>query len=369
MTRLPLILTLLSACSLDGSLTPTTDVGTRADAEVQGETTQDITPEVAADTDEPADAADTALADTALAETRDTSIFETSDTTPEDTTADASPADTSPADTGSPDATDGDTGDVAAGNCLLEHAPGDRFPVGDHCNFCVCQTDGSSACTQRRCMNERPSCDYGNVTYPYGKRFAADDRCNECVCAASGLACTRRCSGLPEEGAILVEDMDAPCGEGLTFTANNVLSELPVDDVTAPFTYRRAGGLYPETARDTSGRLRIVYEGGFVVCRLPSIEQPAFDIEVAVEWMTGDGAFDEGIHTYLRKNGFGFVDAWWVLGTWRHGTLDGTYRSSCLDPNGYGFSAQIDRDGTVSASMTKTCETDIALEIGGLSAP
>ena len=253
-------------------------------------------------------------------------------------------------------------------SCLDAYKPGERVPVGDSCNFCVCQSDGSSTCTKRTCQDNESACEYDGVTHPFAAAFPATDGCNECVCAASGLACTRRCEGLPEEGAILVEDLDTPCGEDPTFTARAVLGEVPTTDVSGPFAYNRNGPLYPESRADTTGRIRFAYEGGFIACRLPSLDQAAFDIEVTAEWMTADGAFDEGMHTYLRKNGMGFVDAWWLIASWPHGGLYGAYDSTCFDPSGYSFSAQLDRDGTVSASTYKTCETDISLVIGTLTA-
>lgn len=369
--RLSLLLSLLVAACADGQIAPA-DIGA-ADSQTSEVSDTTDADSVLSDTSEPADGTtpdsgpDGEDADdistieisdgdtSAPADVEDISISETNDAAP-----DAPDLDTS-------DSDDADGADAEVPTrCPDGLVPGDRFAKGDHCNACECGTDGAATCTKRECRNDKPSCDYGEATYAYGERFAADDRCNECVCAASGLACTRRCSGLPEEGAILVEDLDEPCGETLSFTARSVLNELPSDDITGPFLYNRAGTLYPETRPDTSGRLRIQYEGGFIVCRLPMIEQPAFDIEVSIEWMTGDGAFDEGAHTYLRKNGFGFVDAWYVVGSWPHGGLDGEYDSTCLDPRGYSLSGQVDRDGTTAVLVFKTCETDIGLEVGTL---
>lgn len=347
-----------SACA-DGQIAPA-DIG-GADSQTSDVSDTADADSLLPDTSEPADSTASDAGEDALG---DSSTIEVSDSTPSDTSSDVPDSD----DISISETTDADDEDGADSEtptrCPDGLMPGDRFAKGDHCNACECGADGAATCTKRECRNEKPSCDYGEATYAYGERFAADDRCNECVCAASGLACTRRCSGLAEEGAILVEDLDEPCGETLSFTARSVLDELPGDDITGPFLYNRAGSLYPETRPDTSGRLRIQYEGGFIVCRLPMIEQPAFDIEVSVEWMTGDGAFDEGAHTYLRKNGFGFVDAWYVVGSWPHGALDGEYDSTCLDPRGYSLSGQIDRDGTTAVSVYKTCETDIGLEVG-----
>ncbi len=293
-----------------------------------------------------------------LPDTDDVSIFETHDTddiSTAETNADISFSETS------------DSVDTDVVGCLVDSKPGERIPVGDACNFCVCQSDGSTICTKRTCQNHEPACEYDGVTHPFAATFPATDGCNTCVCAASGLACTRRCEGLPEEGAILVESLDTPCGEDPTFTARSVLADIPTTDVSGPFAYNRNGPLYPESRADTTGRIRVVYEGGFIACRIPSVDQPAFDIEVTVEWMTADGAFDEGMHTYLRKNGTGFVDAWLLGASWPHGALHGAYDSTCLDPSGYSFSAQIDRDGTVSSGTFKTCETDIGLQVGTLT--
>jgi hypothetical protein len=367
---LPLSFCLVVSACADGQIAPA-DIGPADTAENEvgdGGDTADAD-SVLPDTTEPADwtsfdsgpdSDDTEDAED-TGDIGDISDIEISDADTSDTTAD----DVSISETSDADDADGADAEVPV-RCPDGLMPGDRFAKGDHCNACECGESGAATCTKRECRNDKPSCDYGAVTYAYGERFAADDRCNECVCAASGLACTRRCSGLPEEGAILVEDLDAPCGETLSFTARSVLDELPSDDIIGPFVYNRSGALYPETRPDTSGRLRIQYEGGFIVCRLPMIEQPAFDIEVSLEWLTGDGAFDEGVHTYLRKNGFGFVDAWYVVGSWPHGALDGEYDSTCLDPSGYSLSGQIDRDGTTAVSVFKTCETDIGLEVGTL---
>lgn len=263
------------------------------------------------------------------------------------------------------DAAVGDASADAGPSCLDEgHAAGDRVPVGDDCNFCECGADGATTCTARTCPAEGPGCTYDGVEHGYGERFAATDGCNECVCAASGLACTRRCSGLAEEGAILLESMNESCGDNDAFTGHAVIAGLPVSDLRAPFDYDAARALYPETRADTEVRFRIVYDGGFVVCRLPSPDQPAIDVEVVLEWITADGAFDEGLHAYLRRNDFGFVDAWLVVASAPVGGLDGTYSPGCLDPNGFSFSAEIEPDGTARGRVSKACETDIGLDVG-----
>ena len=209
-----------------------------------------------------------------------------------------------------------------------------------------------------------PGCTYAGQEHAYAERFPATDGCNECVCAASGLACTRRPCAMSDEGAILVESLDTPCGSDPAFTAQAVLDGLPVDELEAPFLYEKNGPLYPEILPDTKVRFRIVYDGGFAVCRIPAPGQEAFDIEVMVEWITADGSFDEGFHTYLRRNAGGFVDAWFVIASAPPGGLDGTYNPACLDANGFAFDATINADGTAMGRASKTCETDILLDIG-----
>lgn len=258
----------------------------------------------------------------------------------------------------------GNGGSGGGASCIDDgHTAGERYSVGDNCNFCDCNADGSTTCTDRTCPGSAGGCDYDGVDYAYGEHFPATDDCNECVCAASGLACTRRpeCKS-EEEGAILVESLDTPCGPDSEFTAQAVLDGLPIDDLEAPFEYNTGGKLYPETLTDTTIRVRVVYDGGFAVCRIPSPGQEAFDIEVLVEWITADGSFDEGFHTYLRRNAGGFTDVWSLaMGS---DALDGTFNPACLDPNGFSFGATFDADGTVDGNVEKICETDILLTVG-----
>jgi hypothetical protein len=240
---------------------------------------------------------------------------------------------------------------------------GQRVSQGDDCNFCECQPDGTIACTDRECP-PFPGCTYDGVDHAYAERFPSTDGCNECVCAASGLACTRRdCPGALEEGAILAESLDEPCGDDATFTARSVIEGLPFDDITMPFLYEHEGPLYPETLPDTTVRLRIVYDGGFAACRIPMAGQEAWDIEAVIELITADGAFDEAFHAYLRKNASGFVISWFVVGSAPAGGLNGTYDPACLDPNGFSFDAQLLEDQSVSGSVFKNCETDIGLTV------
>lgn len=258
----------------------------------------------------------------------------------------------------------GGTGGSGGGtSCIDEgHLAGERYAVGDNCNFCECHADGSTTCTDRACLGSAGGCTYDGTEHAYGERFLATDECNECVCAASGLACTRRPECKTEEGAILVESLDTPCGPDSNFTAQAVLDGLPAPDFEAPFTYATDGKLYPETLPDTTVRVRVVYDGGFAVCRIPNPGQEAFDIEVVVEWITADGSFDEGFHTYLRRNASGFTDVW-SLAMGAPG-LDGSFNPACLDPNGFAFAATYGADGTVEGYVEKICETDILLTVG-----
>jgi hypothetical protein len=259
-------------------------------------------------------------------------------------------------------------GGAGGGSCIEQgHVAGERFSLGDGCNFCDCHADGSTACTERTCVATIGGCSYAGQDHAYAEHFPATDGCNECVCAASGLACTRRDCASSEEGAILMESLDTPCGPDPAFTGKSVLDGLPVSDLVAPFPYKKDGPLYPETLPDTTLRFRVVYEGGFVVCRIPNPGQEAFDIEVTAEWITADGSFDEGFHTYLRRGVSQFVDAWYVFASAPAGGLHGTFEPKCLDPNGFGFFTSIDANGTATGDVSKTCETDISLTVGAWS--
>ncbi len=253
------------------------------------------------------------------------------------------------------------------------HPVGERYPAGDACNFCECGADGQETCTVRRCFDSIGGCTYAGVMHAYGERFPSSDQCNECVCAASGLACTVRdsCPDVPVS-AILLESMDAPCGTNTAFTPRAVLEGLPVTDFTAPFLYHRERppNLYPELLPDTTVRVRIVYDDGFLVCRIPSPDQPALDIQIMAELITEDGAFDEGFPAYLRRNDFGFLDAWLVDASAPLGALHGTYTPNCaLDPGGYTFGVQVDPDGHASGGVTRICETDILLDVASFDRP
>lgn len=266
----------------------------------------------------------------------------------------------------------GDAGD-AAKSCLdAGRAAGERFPKGDGCNSCECLADGTLECTTRACPTSPNTCTYNGVEREFAERFPSVDGCNECVCAATGLACTRRtCDGGldPTPSAILVESLDEPCGDAPGFTARAVLAGLPHWKLTAPFVYDRdrPAAHYPETLPDTTATLRITYDAGYAVCRLSSPTQAAFDIEVLLEWMTADGAFDEGFHTYLRRQASAFTDVWSLFGTRRDGELNGTYTPACPEARGTLFMATLDADGSATGDVQKICETDLALSVGSWS--
>jgi hypothetical protein len=260
------------------------------------------------------------------------------------------------------DAGSSDAGTDAGPSCIDEgHPAGKRYRL-DACNVCVCNEDGTSTCSDRECLGTFEGCEYAGAMHAYGERFPSTDTCNECVCAASGLACTRRTECEPnDEGAILVESLDTPCGTDPEFTAQSVLNDLPTS-IDTRLLYRREPP-YGETLPDTDLSIHFFVEG-FVVCRLPSEDQPAFDIEVLADWVSADGAFDEGLHGYVRKNGFGFVDAVLVEGVAPPGGLDGTYSPGCPDPGTFGFFAQIELDGSSHGYILKICEADTALDVG-----
>jgi len=258
-----------------------------------------------------------------------------------------------------------------AASCLTEgHLAGERFPAGDGCNFCDCNSDGTRICTDRECGAPFTTCVHDGVMHDYGVRFALGDGCNDCLCAPSGLACTRRtCTGAREEGAILLESMNEQCGDNVAFTAARVLADLPRLDFVAPFQYDRMRALSPETLPDTTIHVRIV-AGDFAVCRLQMPGQAAIDMDALLEVQTADGAFNEGGRAYLRKNDFGFVDAWFSLLPIRLAAIHGTYRPSCrFTPRDLMFSVQVDRTGAVSGAIDKTCEADISLTVGAFQLP
>jgi len=207
-------------------------------------------------------------------------------------------------------------------------------------------------------------CTYHDEDHAYAERFPSTDGCNGCVCAASGLACTRRaCSGALEEGAILEESLDDECGGLDGFSARSVLEGLPHADLVAPFLYDRTRESRPETLADTSLRLRVVYDGGFAVCRIPRAGQEALDIEVVVEWITADGAFNEGVRGYLRRQRSTFTDVWTALAALPAGSLTGTYDAGCGASGDLVFNATFDADGSAKGSIGKACG-DVAYDVG-----
>ncbi len=258
------------------------------------------------------------------------------------------------------------------------HAAGDKYPAGDGCNYCVCNEDGSTTCTERTCSDVTIMCEHNGDTVAYGERFASADGCNECVCGVSGLACTKRaaCPGeAPEESAILLESLDEPCGSDATFTAGAVLAELPRREITAPFLYDRGRTLYmPETLDDTTVTIRIDHDDSFHICRLESETISAIDIGVVVEWTTADGALNEGFKGYLRRSDFRkFVDSWVVHSVIPFGQLNGSYVSHCMiptpPPGPYLFSVTVNADGSAGGGVGRVCEGDIGLTMGQFELP
>lgn len=244
---------------------------------------------------------------------------------------------------------------------------GERRPVGDGCNWCECRADGSTVCTKRTCTSSG-GCMYAGAAHKYGERFPSSNGCNECVCAASGLACTRRpCSDgqTREEGAILLGGLTESCGGLPALTGTNVLSYVRPEGYHAPFAYQRSAMYFPESLPDTRSHVRIAYDSGFVVCRIPAPGQEAIDMEVEVEVLTEDGAFDEGLHTYLRRTNSKFVDNANTVGSFASWSeLTGTYDPRCRDALGISFEAEFHLDGSASGGIHKVCEVDIGAQVG-----
>lgn len=278
---------------------------------------------------------------------------------------------------GSPDAPATDAPDAQLATfCVVgsrEVPIGTRTPAGDGCNWCDCQTDGTLACTTRTCRDTGMGCEYDGRAREYGERFTSMDGCNECVCAASGLACTRRIcgdGGVPDEGAILLSNLNEPCGPVPTFTGEALLAYLRDEPYRAPLAYNRGGTLYPETRADTMVTVRVSYTDGFIVCRIPSPGQEAIDMEVDIEWRTDDGAFDEGFHAYLRRTTSVFVDQVdYAMSVDSYLDLHGSFDPSCIDPRYIGFSGAFLADHSATGAVGKTCETDIFLDVGSWSVP
>ncbi len=250
-------------------------------------------------------------------------------------------------------------------------AVGERIYMGDGCNFCDCTDAGLDNCTERACVPLSDGCEYDGSTYAYAEQFDADDDCNLCVCAASGLACTRReeCDPGFDQGAILLESSDAPCGPFDDFTGAWVMDNLAPLERTGPLDYENAGPLYPETLADTAMTLRVTFpEDGYIVCRIPSPGQEALDLEAVLEWQSEDGAFDEGQHTYVRRNYGGFLDAFTGVSALDPGELTGTYSPACPDAGAVSIAPQWNDIGDAGAGLFKTCEVDIGLSVGQWSA-
>jgi hypothetical protein len=215
-------------------------------------------------------------------------------------------------------------------------------------------------------------CEYDGTTYAYAERFDATDACNSCVCAASGLACTRREACDPEfdEGAILLESLDAPCGPFDDFNAEWVLTNLSPWERTGPLDYENAGPLYPESLADTTMTVRVTFPADlYIVCRIPSPGQEALDLEAVLEWQSEDGAFDEGQHTYVRRNYGGFLEAFTSVGALDSSELSGSYSPGCPDAGGVSIAPRWSDTGDAEAGLFKTCEVDIGLSVGQWTSP
>jgi len=155
------------------------------------------------------------------------------------------------------------------------------------------------------------------------------------------------------------------CAPPAVWRAPAAARRLPSTDFTAPFLYDRDRDGYPEVLPDTNVRIRTIFDQGFMVCRIPSPTHPALDLQITVEWITEDGALDEGFPAYLRKNNFGFVDAYEIAASIPLGGLGFSYTPICsLDPGPYSFGMSIEPDGHATGSMYRVCETDLSLLIG-----
>lgn len=73
---------------------------------------------------------------------------------------------------------------------------GRMCPAGDGCNSCLCNPDGTVACTRLACIDAGPPpvCRFPDGrTCAVGQSCPAGDGCNTCVCGRDGsLACTER---------------------------------------------------------------------------------------------------------------------------------------------------------------------------------
>lgn len=166
-----------------------------------------------------------------------------------------------------------------------------------------------------------------------------------------------------------MESLDEPCGPDAGFTGRTVLDKLTVHTFDGAFDYVNDRRRYPETLTDTTMQLRVSYQDGFVVCRIPRAGQEAFDIQAKVEWVTADGAFNEGYQGYVRRNRTGFLMATTSSASLARNALNGSYTASCPGAGGYSFSARIEDDGSAVGSILRVCEVDIALTVGEFDAP
>ena len=249
--------------------------------------------------------------------------------------------------------------------------PGQRLPANDGCNWCDCRADGTTSCSTRVCPTSPYFCEYGGIRHPYAEKFNAADGCNKCVCAMSGLACTRRSCSTAEEGAILLESLSDTCGGIATLTGQHALDYLGATPIVAPFHYDRDRIDYPETRADTTLTFRPMFDNGFIVCRIPQPGQEAIDLELKVELTTEDGAFDEGLHSFLTYRRSQFRDAAdFVDGRSMIPFVHGAYTPNCFDPAGITYSAEFHPDGhSAIGRIAKACETDISLEVGNWTQP
>lgn len=114
--------------------------------------------------------------------------------------------------------------------------PGEMVPAADGCNTCVCDEDGSLACTEIACEPEPEPC------VP-GEEFMDEDGCNTCTCEADGTAtCTLIDCGPVNE-----------CEPGATVPADdgcNTCTCLP-DGTVGPCTEKACDGPYDSTALST----------------------------------------------------------------------------------------------------------------------
>lgn len=291
----------------------------------------------------------------------------------DDTTGVADSGSSSGSNGSSSSSADSDTSSSSGGDASTSTGPaacadeGARIYQGDGCNFCTCTGGELVDCTARTCVPLSEGCTYDGTAYAYAERFESTDGCNECVCAASGLACTRRemCEDGNEEGAILLEDDDALCGGVKAFNGGLIKAGLEPLSRTGPLDYDETSPLYPDASATTPMTLSITFpEDGYVVCRIPNPGQEALDLEAVLEWQTEDGRFDEGQHTYVRRNARGFLMASTGVMSFAPGEINGSYTPACPAAGPVSLAPRWNFDGTAEAFVSKTCEVDIGLSAG-----